>query len=56
LLIRFFPGRLSPLTLFLLAFPVALLCARWSWHFVEKPALALKSRSRTGRRDALTAS
>lgn len=43
LFIHFLPGRLSPLTLFLSAFPIAFCCAVLSWHLVEKPALGLKS-------------
>jgi len=35
-------GISSPMTLFVLSMPVTLLLAMISWHFVEKPALALK--------------
>lgn len=43
-LVQLLGTALSPLQLFLMAVPLALACAFLSWHLVEKPALALKSR------------
>jgi peptidoglycan/LPS O-acetylase OafA/YrhL len=37
------PG-ISALTLFMVSMPATLIVASISWHFVEKPALALKQR------------
>ena len=41
-LIFYLKPSLTPLRLFCLAFPITLLLAVLSWHFVEKPALRLK--------------
>lgn len=43
LLVRYFGAELTPYRLFLTAFPLTLLCAAFSWHFVEKPCLRLKT-------------
>lgn len=43
-LVLYFGPHLTPQRLFLLAFPLTLLCAILSWHLVEKPCLALKRR------------
>jgi peptidoglycan/LPS O-acetylase OafA/YrhL len=37
-------GKLDPLLLFGLAFPLILLLAILSWHFIEKPSLSLKGK------------
>lgn len=42
LLVRYFGAELTPYRLFFAAFPLSLLCAAFSWHFVEKPCLRLK--------------
>ena len=48
LLVRYFASELTPYSLFFVAFPLSLLCAVMSWHFVEKPCLLLKpERSKT---------
>jgi peptidoglycan/LPS O-acetylase OafA/YrhL len=47
------PG-LEPLQVFAAAFPTTLLVAVASWHLVERPALALKSRLGSGRATAAT--
>ncbi len=41
--IRFFGAWLNPYTLFMLALPSAIALAFLSWHFIEKPALSLKT-------------
>ena len=41
----------SPMQISLFAWPTAMLCAIVSWHLVEKPALALRHRSRARRAD-----
>lgn len=45
LLVRYFGAELTPYRLFLAAFPLTLLCAVFSWRFVEKPCLLLKTLS-----------
>ncbi len=44
LLVRYFGSELTPYRLFFIAFPLSLICAVLSWHFVEKPCLRLKPR------------
>lgn len=46
LLVQHFGSALTPLRLFLAAFPLTLLCAAVSWHLVEAPSLTLKKGSR----------
>lgn len=47
LLVHYFQSVLTPYRLLGVAFPLTLLCAVLSWHFVEKPCLNLKSKSQT---------
>lgn len=44
LLVRYFGAELTPYRLFFVAFPLSLVCAVLSWHFVENPCLLLKPR------------
>lgn len=46
-------GPMTPLQNMLIAFPITLLPAIISWHWIEKPALALLQRQRTGHRRSL---
>ena len=46
-LTQYFGPHLTPFRLFLAAFPLTLLCAVLSWHLIEKPCLAWKSRSKS---------
>ena len=41
--VQYWGQDLTPLRLFLIAFPLTLLCAVLSWHLVEAPCLALKN-------------
>jgi peptidoglycan/LPS O-acetylase OafA/YrhL len=43
-------GAMSPVALFALAFLATSPLAVLSWHFIEKPSLALKSRLRSSQR------
>ncbi len=45
MLVCWFQPHLTPLGLFFSAFPITLLLAAVSWHFVEKPCLRLKKRA-----------
>jgi peptidoglycan/LPS O-acetylase OafA/YrhL len=52
-LVQYWEPDLTPLRLFLIAFPLTLLCAVLSWHLIEAPCLALKNGKQDDRTKSL---